>query len=47
MPNHLPKKTAAKIKRREKKRKTKMKVSGKSVIELKKLIDKKSKRRKR
>jgi len=36
----LPKKTENKIESREKKRKPKMKVSGKSVFEIKKLIKK-------
>ncbi len=38
----LPKKTAAKIARRDKKRAKKMAVSGRSVITLKRLIDRKS-----
>jgi|GEM_PF-2683142 len=44
MANHLPKKTKAKIKRRDKKRRKKMNVSGQSVVGLKKLIEKKSKK---
>ncbi len=43
--NHLPKKTKARLKRRENKRKNRMKVSGKSVFELKKIIDKKAKKK--
>jgi len=46
MANHLPKKTAAKIKRRDKKRKKKMPVSGKSVFRLKETIEKKSRKQK-
>jgi hypothetical protein len=38
----LPKKVAAKIKRREKKRRPAMAVSGRSVFKLKKLIDQRS-----
>lgn len=45
MSNYLPQKTAAKIKRREKKRTAPMGVSGRSVFKLKKIIDEKSKRR--
>jgi hypothetical protein len=42
MSNHLPKKTSAKIKRREKKRHPKMAISGQSVFKLKRIIDEKS-----
>jgi hypothetical protein len=38
----LPKKVAAKIKRRDKKRTRPMAVSGQSVMSLKRLIDRKS-----
>jgi len=38
----LPKKVAAKIKRRDKKRAKKMAVSGRSVLTLKRLIDRKT-----